>query len=422
MLILSSTTDALQVITSSVADIDYVVTYVNKDNSATPVITPDDTAGTIVTAATTNIGPTPIVNNQIAIQSIELRNRHATVSNDLTVQIVKAGGTARQLFKATLAAGEKLARDKNGVWFVYDITGGVKSTAVPDTGRAYNQLATQLTPPIVPPVGSTAMWFQKYANRPFLVIDGEGIGDPTRQQPALFSNGITLLKPGTGAVSPPVIGGGTTDGGTLTHPALASTNFRTMARHSLYSNVVTTTNQFLGRRLNEAAVWRGNAAGLGGFFFHARFSFPLFPTGTRVFIGLSSLLTGVQVTADPSAAAHDGIGLAMDIADTTLSIMTKDGTTNTKTAIGGGLARTANDVYDLYFYCKPNDTQIYARLDQYVAATGATTKLFDASISTTLPRNTIFLAPMAAMSNGTANITVTTVQLALMSLYLESDF
>ena len=54
--------------------------------------------------------------------------------------------------------------------------------------------------------------------------------------------------------------------------------------------------------------------------------------------------------------------------------------------------------------------------------TGAQTNLFDAPITATIPRNTIFLAPMAAMSNGTANTTVNTVQMALMVMYLESDF
>jgi len=161
---------------------------------------------------------------------------------------------------------------------------------------------------------------------------------------------------------------------------------------------------------------------MGGFFFFCRFSMALVPAGTRLFVGLSSLVTGVQVTADPSAAADDHIGMAMDLADTNITIMTKDGTTNTKTAIGAGLAKTANATYDLTIYCKQNDTQIYVRIDVADPTTGAQTNLFDGPITATIPRNTIFLAPMAAMSNGTANTTVNTVQMALMVMYLESDF
>lgn len=129
-LYLSSTTDKIQVVTSGTADIHYITEYGVADTTTPPVIakTFDTKVGAITTATTTDISGSPAAaNDRWNITSIDLRNAHASASNDVTVQYVKAGGTARDLIKATLAAGEKLIRSKDGVWFVYDATGGVKT-------------------------------------------------------------------------------------------------------------------------------------------------------------------------------------------------------------------------------------------------------------------------------------------------------
>jgi hypothetical protein len=257
--------------------------------------------------------------------------------------------------------------------------------------------------------------------RGLISVDG-GYGNPYRLQPNLFANNFFLVKPNTGSTAPVPIGGDRTTGGTITHPALATTNFLTKMRRTRFANVVTTQNQFLGMRGNDLHVFRGAALGEGGFFFFARFGFPLFPAGTRVFVGLASLLTGVHVTADPSVAAAHHIGLAMDLADTNLTIMSRNGTTNTKTVIGAGLPRTVNDVYDLVLFARQGATDIGVRLDRYLAATGVLTNLFDAPVSTNIPTTTTFLAPLVAMSNGTANTGAASVGIEIASLYLESDF
>jgi hypothetical protein len=245
-------------------------------------------------------------------------------------------------------------------------------------------------------------------------------GNPTKLQTNIYSNQIILVKPNTGAVATSIIGGAKTEGGTLSHPALATTNFMTKQRRAQWTNVVTTANQFLGLRITDAQCFRSSAANEGGFHFFARFAFPLFPAATRVFVGLASLLTGVQVTGDPSAAAEDHIGLAMDSADTNLTIMAKDGTTNTKNAIGGGLARAANDTYDLHIFSKQNGTVIGVRLDRVTAA-GVVSNLLDTTYATNIPRQNIFLAPVVAMSN-VAITGVGSVTIALMSMYLETDW
>jgi hypothetical protein len=416
MLLLTSTSDKVQVVSTAA-----VATHVQSSymDYATTGVTPGRLNTIISTATTTDIVGTPAASTQRNVKHISIRASGG--AQTVTVQHTD-GTTVVTLVQVSLNTGEALVWTDGMGWQVNDVNGAFKQVMVPDIGRTNYQLVTQTSVPIVPAVGLTGMWFQKWAGRPFAVWDGEGISDPSRLQPGLFGNGITLFKPGSSTTKGTYTGGVTTEGGTLSHPTLATTNLRTMSRRSEWTNVVTTTNQFLGMRDNDVKCWRGNAAGLGGFFFFCRFSFAALPAGSRVFIGLSSLLTGVQVTADPSAAADDHIGLACDLADTNLTLMTKDGTTNTKTAIGAGLAKTANDVYDLYIFCKPNGTSIGYRLDSYNSSTGVVTNLVDSTIATNIPRNTIFMAPMAAISNGTANTTVSTVTLGVMSMYLETDF
>jgi hypothetical protein len=346
----------------------------------------------------------------------------ATLSDGTNIEVVKVTAHVASSDTFTIArAQEAIANTAAAAWafgvgakFEMRLTDGSFSAMVDSPFAVQNA--------DVPfPTGRAGMFARSWAGRGLPSWD-PGTGNPTKLQTNIYSNQAVLLKPGTGAVALTAIGAGLTAGGTLSHPALAATNFMTKQRRAQYANVVTTTNQFLGVRATDLQCFRGAAANEGGFHFFCRFAFPLFPAGTRVFIGLASLLTGVNVTADPSAAAESHIGIAMDAADTNLTLMTKDGTTNTKTAIGAGLARIANETYDLHIFAKQNSANIGVRLDRVPSGGGASANLLDTTISTTIPAAATFLAPQAAMSNGTANTTVASVLLALMSLYLETDW
>lgn len=145
-MLLSSTTDKVELVTSSAADIDYRTEYAVGDKTASPMVVKDaDTkAGTIAAVATTDVSGSPAAaNDRWAITKMSFRNRHATTSNDLTVRYVKAAGTAREEIKVTLAAGEELVCDKNGVWFKYDAFGGVVmgGTAATSTAPGIVELA-----------------------------------------------------------------------------------------------------------------------------------------------------------------------------------------------------------------------------------------------------------------------------------------
>ena len=68
-------------------------------------------------------------------------------------------------------------------------------------------------------------------------------------------------------------------------------------------------------------------------------------------------------------------------------------------------------------YAKPNDSVIYYRLDNLNTAT----TLSDSSISSGIPAAATFMGPVVGMSNGTANITASTVGIGVNRIYIESD-
>ncbi len=191
-------------------------------------------------------------------------------------------------------------------------------------------------------------------------------------------------------------------------------------KRTRYANVVTTTNQQLGPRFNAATeqqFWMGNAAGLGGFFFFTRFVVDLIPAATvRIFAGLSNTATGSVVISD--TVLNDTCGLWHDTTDalTTFNFVTRNTTTTTKQAITISPGIAAGNSYDFYMYCKPGDSTIFWRLDDIV-----NNVTNEGSTGTTLPTSTAFMQPQVQMSHGTANITVTTSAIGVVSSYVESD-
>lgn len=116
---LEGNTDALEVVTSSAASIDYTVTWSNV--TATALTTPGTLPGNIASATTTTIIAAPSASNWRYIRALTFRNDSTTTSNTLTIQIDRSGAN-RKLFSATLAPGEELQYDEQG-WRRYAANG-----------------------------------------------------------------------------------------------------------------------------------------------------------------------------------------------------------------------------------------------------------------------------------------------------------
>lgn len=276
--------------------------------------------------------------------------------------------------------------------------------------------------PTTPSSGFAKLWFKSIANRTTPKWMGANGVDHILQD-FLSDNNWCLYLPNNGTTVGLNYGIAWTSAGTVSHPTPSSTApaKTNQMKRTRWANVVTTTNQVLGLTTGaaEKTFWRGNAAGLGGFFFHCRFIVELWPAATvRLFVGLSDQTTN-PVASDTLAGNCAGLWHDTTEAATVLNFVRRDGTTATKTAITLTEALQAGSSFDFYMYAPPNGSAInYALYDIKNDVWRAT----DQAITTNLPTNTAFMGPCAAMSNGTANITVTTTAIGIARLYCQSDF
>jgi hypothetical protein len=232
--------------------------------------------------------------------------------------------------------------------------------------------------------------------------------DWAKTEAGTYDNYLSVM-PVSGSTNVSARGGGTVStSGTVTHPQPTITNRITQLWRAMYANVATTTNQVLGWFYNSALLhkyWRGNAAGQGGFYFRGKMTIELMPAATiRYWQGMSSAVVGVSAS-DTLAGDLCGIWHDTTMAATVLNFVTRDNVTTNSIPITLAAPMAAGQGYELIMYCKPNDTVLYYKVIDML--TGNT--LVDSFTLANLPRNTIFMSPQQNMSNGTANVTVTTV-------------
>jgi hypothetical protein len=143
VLLLTSASDKLRLATSSTANIDVHASYVDY---AAGTIAPARTNTTISSATTTDIVAAPAGSTQRNVKHVNIRNRHASTSNDITV-IHTDGTNAMELFKCTLAPGEQLLFNDGSGFQVFDSAGALKKVATFEntSWTAYTPVATPVT-------------------------------------------------------------------------------------------------------------------------------------------------------------------------------------------------------------------------------------------------------------------------------------
>jgi hypothetical protein len=273
------------------------------------------------------------------------------------------------------------------------------------------QLATVSTEPASPTTGNLRVYAKEIAGRVLLKIKGPS-GLDTSLQPAIFFNSIATLLP-SGAATPTLIGMPNTVVGTAAAGTLATTNMRTSTRRTQVTSAAT-ANSASEFRAAVNMFWRGNAAGLGGFFTVQRFAVNSTVTNQRVFVGLMGATTATSASAAPSSLTNI-IGVGWDSADTSLQIMHNDASgTATKVSLGATFPSNNNTiVYELVLFAPSNGSSVGYRLKRL-----DTDQDTSGSITTDLPANTTFLTHHEYMNNGG---TASAVILDVISVYLESD-
>ncbi len=253
---------------------------------------------------------------------------------------------------------------------------------------AFNRLIMPLaTSSAVPPANSVALAARKTAGRMALsFMDPDG--NEAEIQAALWGN-IDIVSGGSNAFG----GFGasvTATGSVQANQTPANTSYRSsLPRYNQTTG--TTAGTAAGVRFGTNSRWRGNAAGLGGFYIVFRNGLNLL-TGHQAFIGLAP--TNV-LAGEPSAVASI-FGIGCDSTDTNLQFMTRTGSgTVSKTDLG--VVKTSIDVFRVTLYCPPFASYIWIQV--WNETTSAL--VYEAQISNDLPANNVMLAPQAQIRNGT---------------------
>ena len=191
--------------------------------------------------------------------------------------------------------------------------------------------------------------------------------------------------------------------GTTTSRSVTSTNLFTSARRVGFVTAAT-ANAGAGTRSNLAHYWRGNAAGLGGFYAAFRFGFSTADAANKqAFVGMYGSTGVITAGTNPSALTNI-IGFALDATQTTLQFMHNDGSgTATSVDLGANFpSNTTNaDLYDARIYAAPNGGTVY-----YWIKNLSTGNVTSGSTSSNLPSTTQLLSPHIHVSNGSSAVSV----------------
>lgn len=191
----------------------------------------------------------------------------------------------------------------------------------------------------------------------------------------------------------------TSNTGTLTHPALATTNLRTSLHRTTNTSAASANSTAATLYSSVTAgllALRGDAAPKGGFYWDYTFSTASTTANQRGFWGLWAQAAVFGTTQDPDAMT-DCFGVGWRSADTNVQAFTNDSSsTVTATDLGASFPANSTDaVYQVILYAAPSASTIYyvvRRLDTAAVAAG--------SFSSNLPTSTTYLGFHVGMNNG----------------------
>ena len=326
-------------------------------------------------------------------------NGFMTGTDKAKLDAVPAGATTQVQFNdaGTLAGNAGLVYDKTG--------NGLGMTGYLQMGN--------LAVPSTPAAGFGRVFMQSKANRSLLsVVAPSGVSYPL--QPSLFSNAVAVALPGSGtAMSYFGMPAGTVVA-TASHPALANTNLMTSMKRTQYATTTTAGNSSSWRG-SFAPLWRGNAAGLGGFYVAFRWGASA-QTATQIhYVGLwASTAAPTATTASSALAGGNFIVMGKDNGDANLFISySTSPLAATRVNLTAAFPNDSTSMFDFIIYAPPNGSTI-----DYLAVNLNTGATASAQISTNLPQNTVFLNTYAVVSN---NATAAAASIQLARVYMESD-
>ncbi len=274
------------------------------------------------------------------------------------------------------------------------------------------QLSALASDPPTPTAGNLRVYAKSMAGRMMLKVKGPS-GIDYALQPAIFSNKIGWWTANGNATTANTINFGNSVTGTATTRNVATANIVTGTKRVSYvsSNVAGSS---AGTRHNVAQYWMGNGAGLGGFYYVARFSINTAVATTRSFVGLSAT-TAALANADPSTFFNE-LGFGCNAADTAFTFIHNSGGGGaTKDTLTGAFPcnTSGTDLYEARIFVAPNGTTVYYSL--YRINTG---DYYEGNTSANLPTSTTLMSPQIWVNNGTS---AAAADISVISQYIETD-
>ena len=264
------------------------------------------------------------------------------------------------------------------------------------------------------PVADTIRLYSKSIGGRMMLKQKGPAGLDTPIQPFIAQSQVSLIAPASGT-APTVIGNAITNVGTISHPTPSSGSLKNQTRR--FTNTGSATaGSLASTRVQVMECWRGNAAGLGGFWCNFRFSLTTLAAGMRAFVGLSDTATTAPTNIEPTTSPTPGkIGMAINNNVGNWNVVHNiTGTTPTSIALGANFPVDATSFFELQLFAKPNDTVVFYRVINLT--TGQETS---GTLSTNLPANTTFLGRTIWATN---NATASAVAWDMSRSYLETDY
>lgn len=232
---------------------------------------------------------------------------------------------------------------------------------------------------------------------------------------SLFFNNIGFWSPSSGTGGGLNVGWNGSTTGTLSHPNIATGGRLAAMRRTRFTTDGTANGTAAGWRTSLTQTWRGNAAGLGGFFVAFRFGTNLQVEATRAFVGLTINLG--TLSTDPSAATN-AIGMAYDsthLISAGWKFMTNDGTGTATITDLTGAPRDTTSVYELVMYAPPNGSSVTVRI---INLTTGTVVMDNVAVTADLPSSTSFMV-LSVQAQSAAVASAVSIELG--RVYFESE-
>lgn len=247
-------------------------------------------------------------------------------------------------------------------------------------------------------------------------------GVDTSFQASLGFNRIAMVAPAGGTAAASIV---TAQGTAFTNapvagsiaynnPTPATTNLLTSVRRTTFG-AGATAGSVVYHRQNTLMITRGNAAGIGGFFYTIRFGTSALAAGNRIFVGFGGSIAN-PTNIDPlTSATLARVGMAVNASTGNWNFVHNvAGTAPATSDLGASFPVDTTSLYELVMFAKPNDTVIRWRVTNL--STGA--QVSSTTAATNIPTNTTYVAPQFWATNN-ATAAATTIDFA--GWYLESD-